>query len=274
MGRLSGKVALVTGGARGMGAATSRLFVAEGAKVAIADVLDAPGQALAEELGSAARFYTLDVTSEANWASVVEQVEADFGPIDVLVNNAGILLFRTLLETSLQDYERVLRVNLTGEFLGIKSVGAGMVARRKGSIVNISSIDGMKGANGLAAYASSKWGVRGLTKVAAMELGHHGVRVNSVHPGGVDTLMANNNQRPREQVNTSYTNVPLQRIGGPEEVAAVSLFLASDDASYMTGAELLVDGGMTIGHYYPGLPGAPGATDPKAQASVAAALEV
>lgn len=258
MGKLEGKVAIVTGGGRGMGAATVRRFVAEGAKVAIADVLEAEGSALAAELGDAARFYRLDVTNEENWAAVVSAVEADLGPVSVLVNNAGILMFKSLLETTKADYERVLGVNLVGEFLGIKAVAPGMIARGKGSIVNVSSVDGMKGANSLVAYASSKWGVRGLTKVAAMELGHKGIRVNSVHPGGVDTVMSNHNAAPREEVDKGYANVPLQRIGGPEEVAAASAFLASDDSSYMHGAEIVVDGGMTVGTYYMGFPGSPG----------------
>ena len=258
MGKLAGKVALVTGGARGMGAATSRLFVAEGAKVAIADVLDEAGEALAAELGDAARFFHLDVTDEANWAAVVSDVEATLGPVDALVNNAGILIFKSLLETSKADYEKVLGVNLVGEFLGIKAVAPGMIARGRGSIVNISSVDGMKGANSLVAYASSKWGVRGLTKVAAMELGHKGVRVNSVHPGGVDTVMSNHTGAAREEVDKGYANVPLQRIGGPEEVASASAFLASDEASYIHGAEIVVDGGMTVGSYYMGFPGSPG----------------
>lgn len=258
MGKLEGKVAIVTGGGRGMGAATVRRFVAEGAKVAIADVLEAEGSALAAELGDAARFYRLDVTNEENWAAVVSAVEADLGPVSVLVNNAGILMFKSLLETTKADYERVLGVNLVGEFLGLKAVAPGMIARGKGSIVNVSSVDGMKGANSLVAYASSKWGVRGLTKVAAMELGHKGIRVNSVHPGGVDTVMSNHNAAPREEVDKGYANVPLQRIGGPEEVAAASAFLASDDSSYMHGAEIVVDGGMTVGTYYMGFPGSPG----------------
>ena len=256
--RLRGKVAIITGGARGMGAATVRAFVLEGAKVAIADLLDDAGSALAEELGEAARFYHHDVTSEAAWNTLVEQVELDLGPIDILVNNAGILLFRSLLETSRDDFERVLQVNLLGEFLGIKAVAPGMIARHRGAIVNISSVDGMKGANGLAAYASSKWGVRGLTRVAAMELGHHGIRVNSVHPGGVDTIMTNHDGRPRSQVDERFGNVPLQRVGAPEEVAKATLFLASDDASYLAGAEIAVDGGMLTGQYYEGMPGAPG----------------
>lgn len=258
MARLDGKVAIVTGGARGMGAATVRLFVEAGAKVAIADVLDDAGPALAGELGEAARYHRLDVTSEAAWAETVAAVEADFGPVDVLVNNAGVLLFRTLLETSLEEYRRVLDVNLVGEFLGIKAVAPGMVARGRGAIVNISSVDGMKGANGLGAYASSKWGVRGLTRVAAMELGHLGIRVNSVHPGGVDTAMTNYDGTPRDAVNERFRHIPLQRIGGPEEVARATLFLASDEASYMAGSEVVVDGGMVAGTYYPLFPGAPG----------------
>lgn len=258
MARLDGKVAIITGGARGMGAATSRVFVEAGAKVAIADVLDEAGAALAAELGDAARFYHLDVTSEQAWAEVVAAVEADLGPIDVLVNNAGVLMFKSLMQTSLEDYRRVLDVNLVGEFLGIKAVAAGMIRRGKGAIVNISSVDGMKGANGLAAYASSKWGVRGLTKVAAMELGHLGIRVNSVHPGGVDTIMTNFEGVPREKVDERFHNIPLQRVGAPEEVARATLFLASDEASYMAGAEIVVDGGMVTGQYYPLFPGAPG----------------
>ena len=258
MGRLDGKVAIITGGARGMGAATSRLFAAEGAKVAIADLLDEAGAALAAELGAAARFYHHDVTCEGDWAALVSAVESDLGPVDVLVNNAGILLFKTLLETSRAEYEKVLEVNLVGEFLGIKAVGPGMVARGRGAIVNISSVDGMKGANGLAAYSSSKWGVRGLTRVAALELGHKGVRVNSIHPGGVDTIMTNHDGRSRDAVSERFGNIPLQRVGAPEEVAKATLFLASDDASYLSGAEIAVDGGMMTGQYYEGFPGAPG----------------
>ncbi|MFT4054051.1 MAG: glucose 1-dehydrogenase [Novosphingobium sp.] len=258
MDRLKGKVAIVTGGARGMGAATCRLFAAEGAKVAITDVLENEGESLSAELGEAARFWRHDVTSAEQWASVVAEVEATLGPVDILVNNAGVLLFRTLLDTSIDEWQRVLNVNLTGEFLGIKAVAPGMIARGRGSIVNISSSDGLKGANGLGAYASSKWGVRGLTKVAAMELGHKGIRVNSIHPGGVDTIMTNHDNSTRDKVNERFGNVPLQRVGAPEEVAAASLFLASDDASYLTGTEIIVDGGMTTGTYYPGFPGAPG----------------
>ena len=258
MGRLRNKTAIITGGARGMGEATSRLFAAEGCKVAVADLLEEAGTHLVSEIGNAARFYRHDVTSEASWCTLVRSVEADLGPVDILVNNAGILVFKSLLETSLEDYKRVLDVNLVGEFLGIKAVATGMIARGKGNIINVSSVDGMKGANGLAAYASSKWGVRGLTRVAALELGHRGVRVNSVHPGGVDTVMTNHDGRSRDEVNKSFKGIALQRVGTPEEVARVSLFLASDDASYLAGTEIVVDGGMTAGQYYMNLPGAPG----------------
>lgn len=258
MARLDGKVAIISGGARGMGAATSRLFVEAGARVVIADLLEAEGAALAQELGDAARFVRLDVTCAQSWADTVQLAEDTFGPVDVLVNNAGVLLFKSLLQTTPEDYRRVIEVNLVGEFLGIQAVARGMIERGHGAIVNISSVDGMKGANGLAAYASSKWGVRGLTKVAAMELGHLGIRVNSVHPGGVDTVMTNYEGVARDKVSERFRNIPLQRVGAPEEIARATLFLASDDASYIAGSEIVVDGGMTTGQYYPLFPGAPG----------------
>lgn len=258
MARLKDKVAIVTGGARGMGAATARLFVAEGAKVVIADVLDEDGKKLAGELQGKTIFEHLDVTEEQNWRRVIERTISSFGKIDVLVNNAGVLLFKTIADTTKADFERVIAVNLAGTFLGVKLVGEHMVANKRGSIVNISSSDGMKGANGLGAYCSSKWGIRGLTKVAAMEFGHRGVRVNSVHPGGIDTAMGNPYGEKREDVNKRYTMVPLQRVGDPSEVAQTSLFLASDESSYLCGAEIAVDGGMLTGQYYVGFPGAPG----------------
>jgi len=258
MARLKGKVAIVTGGARGMGAATCRLFAAEGAKVVVADVLDADGQKLAGELKGAAQFMHLDVTDENNWRSVLQKCSDEFGEPDVLVNNAGVLLFKTIADTTKADFDRVTGINLGGCFLGTKLAGERMVKRGKGSIVNISSADGMKGANGLGAYCASKWGIRGLTRVAAMEFGHKGVRVNSVHPGGIDTAMGNPYAEPKDKVNQRYTMVPLQRVGDPVEVAQLSLFLASDESSYLCGAEIAVDGGMLTGQYYVGFPGAPG----------------
>jgi 3alpha(or 20beta)-hydroxysteroid dehydrogenase len=257
MKRLDNKIAIITGGARGMGAATVRLFVAEGARVIIGDVLDADGEALAAELGDAARFVHHDVTDEASWQAVLAAA-GEWGPVDVLVNNAGVLLFKTLMQTEKADMERVLGVNLIGSFLGMRIVGEQMTARGRGSIVNISSVDGMKAANGLGAYCASKWGIRGLTKVAAMEFGHKGVRVNSVHPGGVDTAMGNPYAEDKAEVNKRYAMVPMQRVGEPDEVARTSLFLASDESSYLCGSEIAVDGGMTTGFYYVGFPGAPG----------------
>ena len=246
MGRLEGKVAIVTGGARGMGAATCRLFVAEGAHVVIGDVLDAEGEALARELGDAARFMRLDVADEASWVRVTEATMEQFGRIDVLVNTAAVLTFGGITELSKRDFERAVSINLVGTFVGIRTIAPRMIAQKSGAIVNISSVDGL-----------SKWGVRGLTKVAALELGHQGVRVNSIHPGGVNTAMSNPTGAPLEDINKHYANVPLQRVGLPDEIARATLFLASDEASYCNGAELAVDGGMAAGAYYPGLPGAP-----------------
>ncbi|MGE8441994.1 MAG: SDR family NAD(P)-dependent oxidoreductase [Comamonas testosteroni] len=257
MNRLENKVAIITGGARGMGAQTSRLFVQEGAKVIIADVLESEGQALARELGDCACFHRLDVSDEANWQDLVEKAMDRFGRIDVLVNNAAVLVYGAIDELSKRDFERTVSVNLVGTFLGIRAVASIMKMQQAGAIVNISSVDGLRGVNALAAYVSTKWGVRGLTKVAALELGHHGVRVNSVHPGGVDTIMGNPTGAPREEINKHFQNVPMQRVGSPEEIARATLFLASDEASYCNGSELAVDGGLAAGAYYLGLPGAP-----------------
>ncbi len=258
MAKLRDKVAIITGGARGMGAATARLFAAEGARVVIADVLDDEGKTLARELGAQAAYEQLDVSDEQSWRRVIENTLRSFQAIDVLVNNAGVLLFKTITDTSKSEFERVVGVNLAGTFLGVKLVGEQMIKRGSGSIINISSADGMKGANGLGAYCASKWGIRGLTRVAAMEFGHRGVRVNSVHPGGIDTAMGNPYGEPKAAVNKRYAMVPLQRVGDPLEVAQTSLFLASDESSYLCGAEIAVDGGMLTGQYYVGFPGAPG----------------
>jgi 3alpha(or 20beta)-hydroxysteroid dehydrogenase len=257
--RLANKTAIITGAARGMGAATARLFVAEGARVVIADVLDTEGAALAAELGAAAVFRHHDVADENSWEQLLAETLTRFGGIDILINNAGVLLMRGLMDISKLEFERVLGINLVGTFLGIKAVAPALIERGGGAIVNISSIDGMKGSNATAAYSASKWGVRGLTKVAAMELGPRGVRVNSIHPGGIATPMTTRPE-PQAQAATAKffkTTVPLGRIGAAEEVARVTLFLASDDASYVCGAEIVVDGGMIIGPYYMSQPGAP-----------------
>lgn len=252
-GTLHNRTAIVTGGARGIGAGIVRALVAEGATTIIADLLKDEGQALASEIGGLARYIEHDVTDEASWMRLLEQS----GPVDALVNNAGILHFSTIADTSEALFRRTLDVNLVGTFLGLRTAGAAMAARGKGSIINISSVDGLKGANGLAAYASSKWGVRGLTKVAALEFGLTNVRVNSIHPAGIDTVMANPNNETPEQAASRFTDFPLQRMGRPDEVAGIVAFLCSDAAGYITGAEIAVDGGLTAGRYYRGLPGAP-----------------
>lgn len=255
--RLKDKVAIITGGARGMGAATVRTFVREGAQVVIADRLTDAGEAFAGELGDAAKFVSLDVGDEAGWAALVADTLKRHGRIDALVNNAGVLSFAPIEDIEMTDFDRVFGVNVKGPILGLKHVGRAMREKGRGAIVNISSVDGLRGVNSLALYSSSKWAVRGLTKSAALEFGPHGVRVNSVHPGGVDTDMGNPEHQKGEERNWSYGRVPLQRIGEPQEVAAASLFLCSDEASYITGAELAVDGGWGAGYYHNYMPGAP-----------------
>ncbi|WP_024286922.1 glucose 1-dehydrogenase [Cellulomonas sp. KRMCY2] len=241
MARLDGKVAIVTGGARGMGAEDTRRLVAEGARVVIADVLDADGQALAAELPDSTIFVHLDVSSAASWAAAIEATHAAFGPVTTLVNNAGILSYASVDTAEEEDFRRVLSVNLVGPFLGIKAVVPDMKSAGGGSIVNISSAAGLVGLPSLAAYTSSKWGLRGLTKEAALDLGRFGIRVNSIHPGGIRTPMAAGAD------DSMFATQAMPRIGEVREIAAAVAFLASDDASYITGAELAVDGGMVLG---------------------------
>jgi 3alpha(or 20beta)-hydroxysteroid dehydrogenase len=255
-GRLDGKVALITGGARGQGAAEARLFVREGAQVVIADVLDAEGEAVAAELGDAARYVHLDVSSEDEWAHAIEVAEG-LGHLDVLVNNAAILRFSAIEDTSLDDYLAVIMVNQVGTFLGMRAAIGPMKRAGGGSIVNISSIDGIGSKNSLVAYSSAKGAVRSMTKTGALELGQHGIRVNSVHPGGVFTPMVGD--VPREQFDMGHQQLALQRAAMPEEIATMVLYLASDEASYCTGGEFVVDGGWLAGDINPFLPGAPNA---------------
>lgn len=245
MGRLDGKVALISGGARGQGAAEARLFVAEGAHVVLGDVLDAEGKEVAAELGDSAHFVRLDVTDEASWQAAVAEAEARFGPVSVLVNNAGVLSFGPIEHMELAEFQRVLSVNLQGVFLGIKTVVPSMERAGGGAIVNTSSTAGLQGQPMLSAYVSSKWAVRGLTKTAAIELGKRSIRVNSVHPGGVDTPMI----AGTDTEGGWYKRLPLSRIGKPDDIARTVLFLASDEAAYITGAELAVDGGATCGDH-------------------------
>lgn len=246
---LTGKVALITGAARGQGAAEARLFTDRGAKVVLTDLLEREGKEVAESIGDAARFVRHDVSDEADWLSAVDTALSEFGRLDVLVNNAAIYTAKPLIDQSAAEFERILRVNLVGAFLGIKAVVDPMKAAGGGSIVNISSQAGLQGLMGHGAYGASKWGLRGMTKTAALELGPLGIRVNSVHPGPIDTPMIGHLGLGRGP--GSFPFLPLNRVGLPEEVADLVAFLASDASSYITGAEFAIDGGLSAGQFAP-----------------------
>jgi 3alpha(or 20beta)-hydroxysteroid dehydrogenase len=251
MGRLDGKVALITGGARGMGKSHVRHFVAEGARVVFGDVLDDRGQHVAEGLGpDACRYIHQDVTSETDWAAAVALTVETFGKLDVLVNNAGILKIATIADMPLADFRRILEVNTVGQWLGMKSVIEPMKAAGRGSIVNISSIEGFTGAAGLSAYSASKFAVRGMTKAAARELGQFGIRVNSVHPGAVLTQMMFDQADSGKDGEAFLKAMPLGRFAEAVEISRLVAYLASDESSYSTGAEFLADGGILSGPGY------------------------
>jgi len=258
MGSLDGKVALISGGARGMGAAEARMFVAEGAAVVIGDVRADEGAAVAAEIGDAARYVHLDVTDEASWAAATQVAIDAFGALTVLVNNAGIAEGASLADMTRDSYERVIAVNQTGVFLGMKAAIEPMIAAGGGSIVNISSIDGLVGMNNVISYVASKWAVRGMTKTAAMELAPRGIRVNSIHPGFILTELGTDNLgvAPVHQMLEAYSErmAPMKRAGRPEEIAALACFLASDASSYSTGSEFVADGGLIAGYPAPGTP--------------------
>jgi 3alpha(or 20beta)-hydroxysteroid dehydrogenase len=255
VGRLNGKVAVITGAARGQREAEARMFVREGANVILTDILE-EGEKVAAELGDDAVFVRHDVSQEQDWVDVMAAA-ATFGSLDVLVNNASIPFFKPIVDTTVEEYLHVVNVNQVGTFLGIKAAIAPMMEAGGGSIINVSSIDGLGSKNSLIAYSASKFAIRGMTKTAALELGVHGIRVNSLHPGGVNTFMTNPTEEPEDVVNTWFHNVALGRVGRPEELASMALFLASDESSYCTGAEFVVDGGWTCGDLTPRLPGAP-----------------
>jgi 3alpha(or 20beta)-hydroxysteroid dehydrogenase len=240
MARLEGKVAIVTGGARGMGAAHARAIVAEGGRVVVGDVLEAEGKALCDELGDAGEFVRLDVTRPEDWANAVDLAVSRFGRLNVLVNNAGICTMGSLLDYTLDDWNTIIGVNLTGQFLGIKASVEALIAAAPASIVNISSTQGMEGIAQLHGYTASKFGVRGLTKSAALELAAKNVRANTICPGTIATPM-------NEGLDVSGFN-PMNRKADPREVSSLVVYLASDESSFISGTEIVVDGGELAGH--------------------------
>ncbi|OOC62668.1 SDR family NAD(P)-dependent oxidoreductase [Paenibacillus ihbetae] len=243
MGKLDGKVAIITGAARGQGEAHVRLFVEEGAKVVFSDILVNEGEALAKELGDNVRFIKHDISNADDWSQVVELAESVFGPVNILVNNAGVDLFRKIEDITVEEYNRVIRINQVGPFLGMKAVLPSMKKAGSGSIVNISSINGLRGEYGFVAYDSSKFALTGMTKTAAQEFAEYNIRVNSVHPGPIKTPMIESQDEISGFIDG--LSVPLNRVGEPEEVSKLVLFVASDDASYSTGSEFVIDGGIT-----------------------------
>jgi 3alpha(or 20beta)-hydroxysteroid dehydrogenase len=245
-GRLHGKVALVTGAARGIGAAIAHRFAEEGANLLLTDADEAGARQVATDIGNDAAAHPYDVTSEAEWEAVVAWALETHGHIDVLVNNAGVFLAAKLEETTLEEFRRVQEVNQVGVFLGMRSIAPGMFERGSGSIINLSSVAGLMGSPYLTAYAASKWTVRGMTKVAAKELAASGVRVNSLHPGQIDTDMhTRQRERTPELIDHLVAAIPARRIGDAQEIADAAVFLASDESRYVTGSELAVDGGVT-----------------------------
>jgi 3alpha(or 20beta)-hydroxysteroid dehydrogenase len=237
---LDGAVAIVTGAARGMGAQHVRGLVGAGARVVATDVLDDLGRALVDELGDAVMYRHLDVTDADGWDTVVAQAEEAWGPVKVLVNNAGIVIFGPLDALAPADWQRTIDINLTGMFLGMRAVIPSMKRSNGGAIVNISSTAGLQGYANLGAYVASKWGVRGLTKTAALELGPSNIRVNSIHPGPIRTPMTDGLDLE------SVAGQPIPRVGEPEEVTAMLLFILQE-ATYSTGHEFVIDGGAIVG---------------------------
>ena len=246
MKRFASRTVIITGGARGLGASQARGFVAEGANVVIADVLEQEGRTLADELGDRAIFSRLDVTSDRDWAATVSAAENAFGPVSVLVNNASIVRFGPIAETEPAAWRQVIDVNLTGTYLGIRAIVPSMRKAGGGAIVNISAAAGMIGQFGLASYVASKWGVRGLTKTAALELARDNIRVNSIHPGAIRTPMVAGPDTAALAA-AAVKGLAIPRIAEPEEITRLVLFVASDEASFSTGSEFIADGGHLLG---------------------------
>ena len=247
-GRLEGKVALISGSARGQGESEARRFVAEGAKVAITDLRDVLGEQLAAELGPDTFYQQLDVTREDDWDAAVAATVERFGKLDILVNNAGIGAFGTLEGLDLKTHHEMTDINLHGVYLGMRAAKAALVATGNGAIVNISSIDGIVGVLGMTSYSGTKFAVTGMTRSAAIELGPLGVRVNSIHPGVINSPMVQEAPpETRARLDRLMDMQPIKRMGEPDEIASLALFLASDEASYITGAQFVIDGGHLAG---------------------------
>ncbi|HLA73953.1 MAG TPA: glucose 1-dehydrogenase [Steroidobacteraceae bacterium] len=246
MKRFDNRTVIITGAARGMGASHARGFIAEGANVVIADVLEQDGRALADDLGSKALFSRLDVTNDKGWAATVEAAEDAFGPVSVLVNNAGIVRFGAITDTEPAAWRQLIDINLTGMFLGIRAIVPSMRKAGGGAIVNISSAGGMMAYPNTAAYTASKWGVRGLTRTAALELGRDHIRVNSIHPGPIRTPMTSGGEAAAATA-AEAKRLAIARIAEPEEVTRMVLFVASDEAGFSTGSEFVIDGGVLLG---------------------------
>ena len=242
MKRLDGKVAIITGSAQGMGAAHAKLFIENGAKVILTDLNEEKGHALAAELGENALFVKQNVTSEEDWATVIAKAEEAFGPVNVLVNNAGITMAKKMLDVTVEEYRRIVDINQVSVFLGMKTVAASMMKAGGGSIINISSMNGLVG--GAIGYTDTKFAVRGMTKAAALSLAPMGIRVNSVHPGVIATAMLVQ-EDTKAAVEAFAKSIPLKRLAESGEVSKMVLFLASDESSYSTGSEFVIDGGIT-----------------------------
>lgn len=242
MGKLQAKVVVITGGAQGMGELHAKKAIAEGAKVVITDINDELGQKTANSLGDDVLFIKHDVSKEADWNHVIQEVMNKWNRIDVLVNNAGITYNKTIDQISLEDYMKIVNINQVSVFLGIKTVSKIMKSQKQGSIINISSMNGLVG--GAIGYTDTKFAVRGMTKAAAKELSPYNIRVNSVHPGVIKTPMLEQDD-VKEAVKEFEKTIPMRRVAQPEEVSKLVCFLGSDDASYSTGSEFVIDGGIT-----------------------------